>query len=106
MKITVLGAGAWGTALARLLQTNESQVTLWGHCAEHLRTINRVGLLEADLEKAVAGAELIVLAVPSKAFREVASRLGGLAATLVSVTKGIEYATGLPMSGILEQTCP
>ena len=36
MKITVLGAGAWGTALARLLIQGGHEVTLWGHIAEWL----------------------------------------------------------------------
>lgn len=121
MKITVLGAGAWGTALARLLNQGEADVTLWGHNPHHLadlkskrvnsRYLPGVRLsaslkLENDLEKAVAGSDCLVVAVPSKAFRTVTARLKDYDKLVVSVTKGIEYDTGLTMSGILEQTMP
>ena len=39
MKITVLGSGAWGTALAMLLQKNGHEVTLWSYCEEESRTL-------------------------------------------------------------------
>ena len=121
MKITVLGAGAFGTALARLLVQPKSQVVLWGHDRSHLQEIGRSRrnerhlpaidlpedlVLESDLDRAIDGANWIVVAVPSKAFREVTSRLGSCRVPIVSVTKGIEYETGLTMCGILEQTAP
>ena len=67
MRITVLGAGAWGTALSRLLQQGKNAVTLWGHNAERLAEIRQTArnerfllgielprelILESDLEKA------------------------------------------------------
>ena len=121
MKITVLGAGAWGTALARLLCDGKNAVTLWGHDAAHLATMAQTfhnerylpGIelprdlkLEADLAKAVADAEMVVVAVPSKAFRKVTAALKNFSGIIVSVTKGIEHDTGLTMCGILEQTAP
>ena len=121
MSITVLGAGAWGTALARLLQRGGNQVTLWGHMAEWLEEIRRSGrnerflpgvevprevVLESDLPRAIDGAERIVAAVPSQPFRGVTQHLGGYAGLVVSVTKGIEYDTGLTMCGVLAQTAP
>ena len=121
MKITVLGAGAWGTALARLLQQEPHQVTLWGHLpawVEEIRQTRRnerflpgIDLpaelgLEAELSKAVAGSECVVVAVPSQPFRQVTSQLRDFAGTIVSVTKGIEYETGLTMCGVLAQTAP
>ena len=121
MSITVLGAGAWGTALARLLQRGGNQVTLWGHMAEWLEEIRRSGrnerflpgvevprevVLESDLPRAIDGAECIVAAVPSQPFRGVTQHLGGYAGLVVSVTKGIEYDTGLTMCGVLAQTAP
>ena len=54
MKLTILGARAWGTALARLLQPGENQVTLWGALAEWLDEIRRTGRNERFL----AGIEL------------------------------------------------
>lgn len=121
MKVTVLGAGAWGTALARLLQQSGFETTLWGHDPAHLEEIRRTGRndrylpgikvpreikLETNLASAVPSGGCIVVAVPSKAFREVTKSLREFSGTIVSVTKGIEYDTGLSMCGILAQTAP
>jgi glycerol-3-phosphate dehydrogenase (NAD(P)+) len=121
MKVTVLGAGSWGTALARVLALNGHAVTLWGHNAAHLEELRRAGSNErylpgarlpanceinGNLETAIARAEAIVIAVPSKAFRAVATRLPQCDTPLVSVTKGIECDTGLTMCGILRETVP
>lgn len=121
MKVTVLGAGAWGTALTRLLQQSGMETTLWGHDPAHLEEIRRTGRnerylpgikvpreikLETNLALAVSNCDCIVVAVPSKAFREVAKSLREFSGTIISVTKGIEYDTGLSMCGILAQTAP
>jgi glycerol-3-phosphate dehydrogenase (NAD(P)+) len=121
MKVTVLGAGAWGTALARLLQTGGNEVTLWGHAFEHLGDLRRTQrnerylpgvllpgemILEPDLSLAAHGAEFVVVAVPSKSFRAVTQSLAGFAGIAVSVTKGIEHQTGLTMCGVLAETAP
>lgn len=121
MRTTVLGAGAWGTSLSRLLRLSHHQVTLWGHVPEGLEEIRRTGrnerflpgidlprdlILEPDLARAIAGAECVVVAVPSQPFRQVTGKLADFSGTIVSVTKGIEYETGLTMCGILEQTAP
>jgi glycerol-3-phosphate dehydrogenase (NAD(P)+) len=120
MKITVLGAGAWGTALAKVLHENGNAVALWDIAAETLDELRRgrserylpgVPLptswkVEADLKKAVGGAECLVMAIPSQAFRQVAVKLEGHPAILVSVTKGIEFETGETMSRILREHAP
>ncbi len=121
MRITVLGAGAWGTALARLLCRGGNHLTLWGHVGEWLQDIRRAGRnerflpgievpqeigLESDLPRAVERAELVVVAVPSQPFREVTSQLAAYTGLVVSVTKGIEHKTGLTMCGVLSQTAP
>jgi len=121
MRVTVVGAGAWGTALANLLCQNGHVVTLWGHDVENLEIIKRAGknhrylpsialspelLFEPDLDKAIRTAECAVIAVPSKYFREVTNGLEHFKGIAVSVTKGIEYETGLTMSGILRETMP
>jgi glycerol-3-phosphate dehydrogenase (NAD(P)+) len=120
MKITVLGAGAWGTALAKVLRENGNAVTLWDINTETLGELQRgrsekflpgVKLptdwkAEADFGKAVGGAECVVMAIPSQSFRQVAAKLKGHPAILVSVTKGIEFETGETMSRILREHAP
>jgi len=121
MNITVLGAGAWGTALAALLQRGGHAVTIWGHDGAHLEDMRQSGSnerylpgiklpqdwrLEANLAAALIGAEHVVVAVPSKAFRKVTTGLGDFSGTLISVTKGIEHQTGLTMCGILAANAP
>jgi glycerol-3-phosphate dehydrogenase (NAD(P)+) len=121
MNITVLGSGAWGTALARLLQQGPNRVTLWGHLTAQVEEIRRTRrnerflpgielpselLFEQDIAHAVKDAECVVVAVPSQPFRKVTERLENFAGTVVSVTKGIEYDSGLTMCGVLAQTAP
>src|SRR2546430_2007776 len=87
MKVAVLGAGAWGTALARLLAEHESSVALWARrpdlCAairetgENARYLPDVKLppnltCVDDLSEALREANLVVFVVPSHATREVA----------------------------------
>src|SRR5277367_5779629 len=120
MRITVLGAGAWGTALAKILQENGNAVTLWDKDGELLQHVQRgknekylpgVALptdwkTQADFKKTIGGAECVVLAVPSQAFREVSEKLKGHPGIFVSVTKGIEFETGDTMSRILRELAP
>ena len=120
MNVTVLGAGAWGTALAKVLHENGNRVTLWDISVETLDELKRgrserylpgVKLpmdwkVESDFEKATGGSECLVMAIPSQSFRQVATRLSRHPATLVSVTKGIEFETGETMSRILREQAP
>jgi len=120
MKITILGAGAWGAALAKVLHENGHAVTLWDINAALLDELKRghserllpgVKLpvdwhTETDFQAAMAGREVLVLAIPSQFFREVAARLKGHPGIFVSVTKGIEFETGETMSRILRELAP
>ncbi|RME89639.1 MAG: NAD(P)-dependent glycerol-3-phosphate dehydrogenase [Verrucomicrobia bacterium] len=121
MNIAVIGTGAWGTALTRLLLGGEHRLTLWDWDQENLREVARTRRNEKYLpgfalegefaiaetvEAAAAGADLVLLAVRSSVFREISGRLGDFGGVVVSVTKGIEFETGLTMSGILAETAP
>jgi glycerol-3-phosphate dehydrogenase (NAD(P)+) len=114
MNITVVGAGSWGTAFARLLADRGHAVTLACRDPEHARTIRETGrnpryLTDVDLSDvaAVPGdeapleeTELVVLAVPSKSFADVARSLPGRAPVL-SLTKGLDPATGDRLSTLV-----
>lgn len=121
MKTAVLGAGAWGTTLAKVLSEGGHAVTLWGHNPAGLEEVRRTGrnerylpgielprtwTFEPDARRAAAGKEVVIAAVPSSAFRELTAGLSDFAGTVVSVTKGIEHETGLTMCGVLAQTAP
>jgi len=121
MNVSVIGAGAWGTALALVLHRGGRSVRIWGHNSAHLDDMRRTARnerylpgielpedwhYEPDLQRAAAGADVIVMAVPSKALRVVAEGLGQPSGILVSVTKGIEHDTGLTMCGVLKHCAP
>lgn len=116
-KIAVLGAGAWGTALARVL-AERSSVALWTWRADHAARLERerenrdflpdYALPEqisptSDVGAAVDGASIIVIAVPSEAVRATlaaaAARLSS-DATLVVVAKGIEPTSLMLLSEV------
>jgi glycerol-3-phosphate dehydrogenase (NAD(P)+) len=121
MKVTVLGAGAWGTALAKLLHDGGHAVSLWvfePECLEQIRATGRNEMflpgidlprdwqLHLDPVRALAGAELVVAAVPSSPFRKATACLATFTGGIVTVTKGIEFDTGLTMTGVLDQIAP
>lgn len=109
MNITVLGAGAWGTALAVELASRHA-VTLWARDADQIASMNatrsnprylpgvtlpdQLGLKD-DLPAALAHAELVLVATPSGAFRSVLKQLSALdqRAPLVWICKGFEAGT-------------
>lgn len=118
MKVTVIGTGGWGTALAVLLHGNQHQVTLWGRLPEEVEPIlahreNKtflpgVKISEAievtlDTKAALRDAEMVVLAVPSHGMRPICRQLGATNAVLVHVAKGIENETGARMSEIIAE---
>ncbi|CAG7857547.1 glycerol-3-phosphate dehydrogenase (NAD(P)+) [biofilm metagenome] len=89
-KITLLGAGSWGTALALLLAKNDCEVLLWGHDASEINALardreHRVLLpgfvlpgqitLTTDLALAARFSDIILLVVPSHAFATTLTRL-------------------------------
>ena len=110
--ITVLGAGSWGTALAVHCARAGNRVRLWGRAAEQRvamesERLNRRYLPNApfpaglevapDLRAALAGADDVLVAVPSQAFRELLLSIRGLlepGQRLCWATKGFEIKSG------------
>src|SRR5437764_7124884 len=111
MRIVVVGGGSWGTGFSCVLRHRDHDVTLACRDPEQVREINETGrnpryLQTADLsgvsattvdEAPIPDADLVVLAVPSRAFAEVAAALPGDAPVL-SLTKGLDPATGERLS--------
>jgi len=124
MDIGVIGAGAWGTALANLLAEKGCEVSLWAFekevCSDILESRENKVFLPGirlcenlapsnDLDNVAAGKDMLLFAVPSHVFRSVAVRLvhhPTEKTIIVSATKGIENETHLTMSGILRQLLP
>ena len=119
MKISVLGSGAWGTALAMVLLENGHQVTLWSYAEEESKVLRETGenpmLKGVPLPKTmcftsdmscVKDCEVVVLATPSFAVRATAKKLSALlkpGAVVVSVSKGIEKDTSLTLTEVIEE---
>lgn len=124
MRCAVVGAGAWGTALADLLVCNGHDVKLWAFEPDVVQSINgrhensrflaghRLAHgIEAlnDVEETVDDAELVVFATPSHVLRQIARfALKALpdSAPLVIATKGIEKNTLCLMTEVVEQEAP
>ncbi len=120
-KITIIGAGAWGTTLSWLLGNSGHSVTLWARRhefaaqlqqqRENRRYLPGVVLPElvtvtSDLPAALAGAEAVIIAVPSHGFRDVVVRVAEYispGSLILSVVKGLERGTGMRMSQILTE---
>ncbi|MDD4101274.1 MAG: NAD(P)-dependent glycerol-3-phosphate dehydrogenase [Kiritimatiellae bacterium] len=121
MKITVIGDGGWGTAVALLLNSYGHKITVWGPFPDYLAEISTrcenprflpgvtlpAGLFwTANAAAAVAGAEAVILAVPSKYLGEVCRNFVGLIpsdALTVSLTKGLCENTHCRMSELAQE---
>lgn len=125
-KVGVVGAGSWGTALALVLDENKHQVTLWSNEPEHVAELQRDKInprflpgvelpdslaYTSSLADLVAGADFLVMAVPSHAVSSVAEQLratGKVAEStvLISVAKGFDTQTYQRMSEVLAAAFP
>src|ERR1700690_75310 len=119
--MAVIGAGAWGTALARILAANAEKVTLWtwqsSHAIRMCDTRENAEFLPgfaltenieptSDLEQALSGASLVLIAVPSQVVRHVLKQAVPWlrnADCLVSATKGIEEDSLKLMSEVADE---
>ncbi|MBM3717108.1 MAG: NAD(P)-dependent glycerol-3-phosphate dehydrogenase [Actinobacteria bacterium] len=121
-KVTVIGAGSWGTTFGKILADGGASVVMWARRAElaaeiteskrnsrYLSGINlpRTMTATTDLTAALAGAEQIYLSVPSQSLRENLAALKPLVertdVPIVSLMKGVEKSTGLRMSQVIEE---
>lgn len=113
MRVAVIGAGSWGTALSQVLASNGHEVKLWARRQEVADVINSEHrnpryLVEAVLSErivatasvseALKGAEAVTVVTPSATMRETAKNLAsylGAAMPVVICSKGVEEGTGL-----------
>ncbi len=120
-KVSVLGAGSWGTALASVLNHNGHEVTIWSvmedeiemlkEKREHVMKLPGVKLAEeirltTDLKDAVEGRDLLVLAVPSVFVRSTAKMIQPFVEEhqlIVNVAKGIEEKTLMTLTDIVAE---
>lgn len=124
MNVAVLGAGSWGTALARLICSNGHRVSLWERdpaTAAALRETRQNerylpgfplpdGLhVSSELNGVSSGADLVVIAVPSDAVREVSQMAAPFVCAgvpMLSAAKGLEQRTGRRLSEVLADSIP
>ncbi|HLC60969.1 MAG TPA: NAD(P)H-dependent glycerol-3-phosphate dehydrogenase [Candidatus Nanoarchaeia archaeon] len=119
MKISIIGAGSWGTALAILLSEKGFDVKLWARRKELANEINikkentqylpgiRIPnnlVVDSSLKNVTDGSDIMITAVPSEFLRATLSELKPFFKNqiVVSVTKGIEHSTGKRMTEVIE----
>jgi glycerol-3-phosphate dehydrogenase (NAD(P)+) len=120
-RIVVLGAGSWGTTIAKVIADGGSEVTLWARRSSQAESISKFHTNEdylpgielpeklsasSDIAWSLSGAEQIYIAVPSQQLRENLSGWKDLipkSATLVSLMKGLELGTGKRMSEVMHE---
>ena len=123
-KVSVIGAGSWGSALAVLLANNGHEVTLWTHDPHEIEMLSTKReqveklpgvklpdniMIEADLKTALTDEDVVVMAVPSPVVRMVAKQMSPFikdGQIIVNVAKGIEGVTYKTLSDIIEEEIP
>ena len=120
MRISILGAGTWGTALGRTLSLNGHQVCIWSCFPEEAENLSVTRehphlpgavipdsiLFTSDRQQAAEGAEYIILAVPSIYTRGTIHDFAPLVdpdAVMISAGKGIESSTLLTMTEVISE---
>jgi len=123
LKVGLLGGGSWGTTVASVVSRN-APITLWARDAETVEDINAsrenrkylpgIRLPSAlratgDMAEAVAGADVLVMGVPSHSFRGVLEEARAHLrpwVPVISLTKGLELASGKRMTELIEEVLP
>ncbi len=120
-RVTVLGAGSWGTTFSKVLADGGADVTLWARRPElakeireakrnsdYLPGVNLPAAVTAtsDVAAALSGAEYVFVSIPSQSLRANLLDIKTLipdAVPITSLMKGVEKGTGMRMSEVLEQ---
>lgn len=123
LKVGLLGGGSWGTTVASLVSRN-APITLWARDAETVGDINThnenrkylpgIALpsalrATADMAEVVAGSDVLVMGVPSHSFRAVLEEAKTHLrpwVPVISLTKGLELASGKRMTELIEEVLP
>lgn len=121
MKVTILGSGAYGIALALMFNENKCDITLWEKFEEHAKQIRETRInnrvlpnvlipknikIMSDLEESIKNSELIVIAIPAGFVDEVASELSKYIKKgqhICIATKGIEQDTCLFIDDVVQK---
>ena len=118
MKITILGAGTWGVALAALLSKNGCEVTVWSPIASEVSELaatathkNLPGITlpknityTTEIDSALEGGEIVLFVVPSQFIRTTAQKAAPYienGAVVASASKGIEAKTLMTMTEVI-----
>jgi len=120
-RITVIGSGSWGTALAIQMARTGTKVTLWGRDAalmsdmsatrENKRYLPGAAFpgslsVEPDWDKALEGVNTVLVSVPSHSFRGILERLKGRDLSIAWATKGLELSTGMLPHQVVREVLP
>ncbi len=123
LSIAVLGGGSFGTAMANLATRNGCHVTLWVRDKRTVKSLQKTHINKKylpdhklderlqftfELEAAIKNTDIIFVAVPSLAFREILQKIAPLITSqaVVSLTKGMEKDTFALMSDIISEELP
>lgn len=123
-KVSVLGTGSWGSALALGLAKKGYEVSMWTRSEEQAKKINRTKentdylpgvlfpnniIVTTNIEDSIKNSKIIVLAVPSQAIRGICIKIKPFVKEdqiLVDVAKGLEKGTGLRLSEVCKEELP
>ena len=123
-KISVIGAGSWGMALAHLLEKNGHDVTIWSCIEDEISMLKEFReqkdklpgvilsdktVFTSDMEEALKDKDVVVLAVPSPFTRSTSKQMSHFVKDgqiIVNVAKGIEDETLMTLSQIIQQEIP
>jgi glycerol-3-phosphate dehydrogenase (NAD(P)+) len=120
--ISILGAGSWGSALAILAARNGCDTLLWGHNPQHIDTLRQAGenqrylpgckfpeklRVTADLQEAVNASPLLLITVPSHAFKSTLLKIQPFLhqnPQIAWATKGFDGESGFLLSDVVRST--